>query len=69
MSIKLKFIKYMCLFFGVIGLFVTLFSTFFGDNDYTLAPKIVIAVMFTVFFTLGPWLLYKFFSFMDKTGL
>jgi len=68
MSIKLKFIKYICLFFGVIGLSVTLFSTFFGDNSYTLEQKIIIAVIFTVFFTLVPWLLYKFLSFMDKRG-
>jgi hypothetical protein len=66
MPAKIKFIKYFLLLFSVLGLSVTLFSTFIGNNDYTTEQKIILFLIFTAFFSIGPWLLYKFFSFMIK---
>lgn len=65
MSKSLMFIKYFFLLFSLIGLGITLSSTF-GSNNYTIQQKLIMTVIFFTFFTAGPFLMYKLFSFVLK---
>lgn len=69
MSKSLVIVKYFFISFSIIGLIVTLFSAFLGSNEYNLQQKLIISAIFLVFFTVGPFIMYKMFSLLLKRGI
>lgn len=66
--VPLVFVKYFFITLSILGLIITISSTYFGSgsNDYTIQQKLIKTAIFLVFGTLGPFLLYKFLKFMNR---